>query len=50
VRSLAQEDLKDLALLANPKLHKGLEKARADVAAGRASGLDELTAEAQVKL
>jgi len=50
IRSLAQEDLEDLALLANPKLRKGLEEARADVAAGRVSSLDELTAEDQAKL
>ena len=44
------EDLKDLAMLTDSKLREGSEEARADVAAERVSNLDELTAEAQVKL
>ena len=49
IRGLAQEDLEDMVMLTDPKLHKGLEEARADVAAGRVSGLDELMAEIQPK-
>ena len=47
IRGLVQEDLEDLAMLTDPKLRKGLEEARADVAAKRVSGLDELMAEIQ---
>jgi len=49
IRGLAQEDLEDMVMLTDPKLHKGLEEARADVAAGRVSSLDELLAEIQPK-
>ena len=50
IRGLAEEDLEGLAMLTDPKLRKGLEEIRVDVAAGRASGLDELIAELQAKL
>ena len=49
IRSLAKEDLEGLAMLTDPKLRTGLEEARADVAAERASGLGELMAEIQAK-
>ncbi len=50
IRDLAEEDLEGLAMVLDPKLRKGLEDARADVAAGRVSGLDELIAEVQAEL
>ncbi len=50
IRDLAEEDLEGLAMVLDPKLRKGLEDARADVAAGRVSDLDELMAEVQAKL
>lgn len=37
-------------MLTDPKLRSRLEEARADVAAGRVSGLDELTAKVEAKL
>ena len=42
IRGLAKEDLEGLAMLTDLKLRNGLEEARADVVAGRVSGLDEL--------
>ena len=47
IRDLAEEDLEGLAMVLGPKLHKGLEDARADVAAGWVSDLDELLHEAE---
>jgi len=50
IRDLAEEDLEGLAIMSDPKLRKGLEEARADVAADRVSDLDELIAEVQAEL
>lgn len=50
IRDLAEEDLEGLAMMSDPKLRKGLEEARADVAAGRVSDLDELIAEVQAEV
>jgi len=50
IRDLAEEDLEGLAMMSDPKLRKGLEEARADVAAERVSDLDELIAEVQAEL
>jgi len=50
IRDLAEEDLEGLAMMSDPKLRKGLEEARADVAAERVSDLDELIAEVQVEM
>jgi len=50
IRDLAEDDLEGLVMLSDPKLRKGLEEARADVAAGRVSDLDDLIAETKVEL
>ena len=50
IRSSAEEDLEGLIMLSDQRLHKGLEEARANVAAGRVTELDELIAEAQAEL
>jgi prevent-host-death family protein len=45
IQGLAKEDLEGFAMLTDPKLRRGLEQARDDVAARRVSGLDESTAD-----
>ena len=50
IRDLEEEDLEGLVMLSDPKLRKGLEEARADVAAGRVSDLNDLIAETEAKL
>ena len=50
IRDLAEDDLEGLVMLSDPKLRQGLEEARADVAAGRVSDLDDLVAEAKAQL
>jgi len=50
IRDLAEDDLEGLVMLSDPKLRKGLEEARADVAAGRVSDLDDLIAETKAEL
>ena len=50
IRDLAEDDLEGLVMLSDPKLRKGLEEARADVAAGRVSDLDDLIAETKAQL
>jgi len=46
IRDLAEEDLEGLVMLSDP----GLGEARADVAAGRVSDLDDLIAETAAEL
>ena len=50
IRDLAEDDLEGLVMLSDPKLRQGLEEARADVAAGRVSDLDDLLAETKAQL
>ena len=50
IRDLAEEDLEGLVMLTDPKLREGLGEARADVAAGRVSDLDDLIAETAAEL
>ena len=50
IRDLAEEDLEGLVMLSDPKLRKGLDEARADVAAGRVSELNDLMAETKAEL
>ena len=50
IRDLAEDDLEGLVMLADPKLREGLEEARADVAEGRVSGVDDLMAETKAEL
>lgn len=50
IRDLAEDDLEGLVMLSDPKLRQGLDEARADVAAGRVSDLDDLIAETKAEL
>ena len=50
IRDLAEDDLEGLVMLSDPKLRKGLDEARADVAAGRVSDLDDLVTETKAEL
>jgi len=50
IRHLAEDDLEGLVMLSDPKLRQGLDEARADVAAGRVSDLDDLIAETKAQL
>jgi len=50
IRDLAEDDLEGLVMLSDPKLRKGLDKARAEATAGRVFDLDDLVAETKVEL
>ena len=50
IRSLSEEDLEGIVMLSDPKLRKGLEEARDDVAAGRVFDLNALLSETEAEI